>query len=283
MKNFSAILFSILVISATIITGFKNKSINLDKPLVNNGTVQKEKIILLDRYFNSEKRKDSAGNAVYWHYTWEEKGYPGFSVLGDLFKQSGAKLASLDTAPRIDQLSKVSVYIIVDPDHVKDNPAPNYITEGDAQIISDWVKAGGVLLLMANDSPNCDLEHFNLLASAFGINFSNTSRNLVQNDEFETGVIKTASNPVFRRSYKMFLKDISILDVKQPAKSLVTKNGETVFAIASYGKGTVFAVGDPWLYNEYIDTRRLPAGYDNYLAAEDLVKWLLNKSMTATK
>ena len=36
------------------------------------------------------------------------------------------------------------------------------------------------------------------------------------------------------------------------------------------GKGMVFAVGDPWLYNEYIDTRRLPAGYENAQAGKNL-------------
>jgi unsaturated rhamnogalacturonyl hydrolase len=36
----------------------------------------------------------------------------------------------------------------------------------------------------------------------------------------------------------------------------------------------VFAVGDPWFYNEYTDGRKLPADYDNYKAADDLVKWV---------
>jgi unsaturated rhamnogalacturonyl hydrolase len=40
----------------------------------------------------------------------------------------------------------------------------------------------------------------------------------------------------------------------------------------------VFAVGDPWLYNEYLDGRKLPAEYPNYKAATDLVKWLLAQS-----
>jgi unsaturated rhamnogalacturonyl hydrolase len=40
----------------------------------------------------------------------------------------------------------------------------------------------------------------------------------------------------------------------------------------------VFAVGDPWLYNEYVDGRKLPAEYPNYNAATDLVKWLLKVS-----
>ena len=49
-------------------------------------------------------------------------------------------------------------------------------------------------------------------------------------------------------------------------------------AVAKVGKGTVFAVGDPWLYNEYTDGRRLPAEYDNYKAMVDLTRWLIDQS-----
>ena len=46
-------------------------------------------------------------------------------------------------------------------------------------------------------------------------------------------------------------------------------------AVAPNGKGMVCAIGDPWIYNEYIDGRRLPPRYDNYQGATDLVRWLL--------
>jgi unsaturated rhamnogalacturonyl hydrolase len=242
-------------------------------------SIGKGKTVLLDRYFNSEKRKDAAsGASVYWHYVWNEYSHPGFTALGHIFNRDGAKLASLDVAPAAGNLSKASVYIIVDPDHVKDNPAPNYVTEKDVKAISDWVKGGGVLLLMANDSANCDLEHFNKLANAFGITFTNKSRNMVKNDAFETGVVIPDDKQIFREPYKMYLKEISVLNIKAPAKAVATKEGEILIATAKYGKGTVFAVGDPWLYNEYLDGRKLPAEYPNFKAAEDLVKWLLLQS-----
>ena len=69
-----------------------------------------------------------------------------------------------------------------------------------------------------------------------------------------------------------------MLDIKAPAKALVKKDNDVIIATAKYGKGTVLAVGDPWLYNEYVDGRKLPAEYENYKAAEDLVKWLLAQS-----
>jgi len=243
-------------------------------PLQKNGN---GKTVLLDRYFNSEKRKDVTGTLNYWHYIWEEKSHPGFATFGSVFEKNGAKLASLDVAPNATNLKNASVYIIVDADHVKDNPTPNYVTPTDVKNISQWVKAGGVLLLMANDSNNCDLQHLNLLSGAFGITFTNKSINMVKNDTYVQGeVLPGANNPVFMTTKKMYLKEISVLDIKAPATTLVNKDNDIIIATSKYGKGMVIAVGDPWLYNEYLDGRKLPAEYENYKAAEDLVKWLLN-------
>lgn len=239
----------------------------------------KGKTVLLDRFYNSEKRKDAAGALNYWHYTWEERSHPGFNTLGSIFQKNGASLYSLDVAPTAASLKTASVYIIVDPDHIRDNPSPNYMAAKEVKVISDWVKNGGTLLLMANDSNNCDLKHFNLLSKAFGIHFTDKSLNMVKNDNYIQGeVVVGTENPVFTSSPRMFLKELSVLEIKPPAKALVKKDTDIIIATAKYGKGTVLAVGDPWLYNEYVDGRKLPAEYENYKAAEDLVKWLLQSS-----
>jgi len=236
------------------------------------------KRVLLDRYFNSEKRKDATGKDVYWHYVWEERSHPGFYTLGNIFERHGAKLSSLDVAPTVANLKRSSVYIIVDPDHKKDNPTPNFVSDNEVKTISEWVKAGGSLLLMANDSANCDLQHFNKLAAAFGVTFTDKSINMVKNDVYEQGVVYPGNgNSVFKTSKKMFLKELSVLNIKTPAKANATKDGDVIIATAQFGKGKVLIVGDPWLYNEYVDGRKLPAEYENYKAAEDLVKWLLKK------
>jgi unsaturated rhamnogalacturonyl hydrolase len=86
----------------------------------------------------------------------------------------------------------------------------------------------------------------------------------------------SGNNAVFKGDYKMYLKEISTLTVKSPAVPLIQKNGEVLLATARFGKGSVIAVGDPWLYNEYVDGRKLPPQYENYRAATDLVKWLLS-------
>lgn len=241
--------------------------------------IGKGKTVLLDRWFNSEMKKDITGTDIYWHYVWDEKSNSGFTTLQHVIEKDGANVASLDVAPTAANLKNASVYIIVDPDHVRDNPHPNYVNAKDVKAISDWVKAGGTLLLMANDSNNCDLQHFNLLAGVFGIKFTDKSLNMVKNDIFEQGVVYPgADNPIFKTPGKMYLKEISALEIKAPAVANAVKEGDVIIATANFGKGKVLAVGDPWLYNEYADGRKLPASYENYKAAEDLVKWLLTTS-----
>jgi unsaturated rhamnogalacturonyl hydrolase len=71
---------------------------------------------------------------------------------------------------------------------------------------------------------------------------------------------------------------LSTVQVKSPATVALKNGGDNIIAISKYGKGIVFAIGDPWLYNEYTDGRKLPMEYENYQAAVDLVKWLVAKS-----
>jgi unsaturated rhamnogalacturonyl hydrolase len=135
---------------------------------------------------------------------------------------------------------------------------------------------------MANDSAKCDLEHFNKLSSVFGIRFTNKNLNLVKNDEFETGAVSFLG----MRTYSahdpgpdtIFVKELSVLDVKSPAIIYTNKGQNPIIAISKMGRGLVFAIGDPWLYNEYVDGRKLPAKYKNYTVATGLVKWLLKQS-----
>ena len=77
---------------------------------------------------------------------------------------------------------------------------------------------------MANDSANCDLQHFNKLAAAFGITFTDKSINMVKNDIYEQGVVYPGNgNPVFKTTNKMFLKELSVLNIKAPAKANANK------------------------------------------------------------
>jgi unsaturated rhamnogalacturonyl hydrolase len=242
-------------------------------------TVGRGKTVLLDYYFNNEYRKDSAGNQATWHYKWEEMDNGGFSLWGHVFQNFGARTAALKDAPAAQNLKGAGVYIIVDPDTKEETENPHFVEPAHVKAIADWVKAGGVLVLMGNDVGNAEFDHFNELAGAFGIRFNKDSKNRVQGNNFVEGKIEVpAGHAIFRTARALYLKEISTLALSKPAESAMQHNGDTVMAVAKYGRGTVFAVGDPWLYNEYVDGRKLPPEFDNYKAAKDLSRWLLERS-----
>jgi len=234
--------------------------------------------VTLDYYFNHEVHKGKSGQQERYHYMWEDKENTGFSILGDAFKSNGAKLKSLDEAPTIADLKGTDIYIIVDPDTKKESPNPNYIEEKDITEIEKWVKAGGVLVMMANDSANVELPHFNNLAAKFGMHFNDDLQNhVIDDNHFQDGGVITANNPIFKTADKIFMKDVCSIGLTGPARAgLKNSNGAVIIAIAKYGKGTVFAVGDPWLYNEYVNGR-LPPGYENKKAADDVAGWLIKQ------
>lgn len=122
--------------------------------------IGKGKTVTLDHYFNSEVKKDITGVERPFHYVWEEMDNNGFSLLGNVFNSYCVKTETLFTAPTTTNLKKSDIYIIVDADNFSDNPKMNLVTEKDAANVYDWVKAGGVLILLHNDKPNAEFEHF---------------------------------------------------------------------------------------------------------------------------
>ena len=242
-------------------------------PTLNIG---KGKTVLLDDYYNSEKKKDITGKLMPFHYKWEEMPNSGFSYFGNVFHKYGALTKTLSDAPEAKNLAQADIFIIVDADNIADNPQPNYVQPKDADAIYDWVKKGGVLVLLHNDKGNAEFEHFNTLTEKFGIHFNEDSRNKVIGNQFETGAFNlSSSNEIFKTAKKVYLKEISTLKLAGPARAILTDNGDNIIAVSKVGKGTVFAVGDPWVYNEYVDGRKLPAEYENNKAANDLVVWLM--------
>ncbi len=238
----------------------------------------KGKTVTLDCWFNNEWRKNGYGKNTRRHYTWDDTENGGFSLLGDIWERYGTRLSSLEVAPTFSNLKNTDVYVIVDPDGWKDCPKPNYMNASSAAVIATWVSRGGVLLLLANDSSNCELSRFNQLSARFGITFTDRSRNMVKGNEFETGAVySTPDQPVFRKTRKMYLKEISVLEAKAPARSLIRNGKDIIMATARFGRGTVVAMGDPWLYNEYLDGRKIPEEFQNFSAAQELVQWLLKQ------
>ncbi|MFT4203907.1 MAG: glycoside hydrolase family 88 protein [Chitinophagaceae bacterium] len=233
--------------------------------------------VLLDNYFNNEWTKTPFGFEEPFHYAWHEEDNNGFSFFGNVWKNKGYRLATLKEAPTINNLKNASAFIIVDPDTEKETKHPNYMNEQHAQAITDWVKKGGKLLLLANDSGNCDLEHLNILTEKFGLKFNNDSKNRVQGRQFEQGAVNIPlGNAVFPNTKKIYLKEISTINIldKKKVNIILSNDGNTIMTVVKYGKGLVFAVGDPWVYNEYVDGRKLPPDFENFQAANDLVEWI---------
>jgi len=263
----------------------------IEMEMLETQAIGKGKVVMLDSYFNNEKKKDITGIEKSWHYKWNEKSNSGFSMFGNVFNKYGATTKTLYEAPTAKNLQGVDVYIIVDADNVADNPTPNYMTEQYAQIIYDFVKKGGVLLLFHNDKGNCDFEHLNILARKLGFQFNEDCRNKVDGKQFEMGALYIDStNKIFKNSRKVYLKEISTIGVLNKIKTIYTRaiytdKKDVIMSTSTIGTdsnaGTVFAVGDTWLYNEYVDGRRLPAEFENFKAANDLVKWALSQNQKA--
>ena len=227
---------------------------------------------------NAEKKKDIKGVEYAYHYKWPEMYNNGFSFLGNIITTNGLQTKTLSQAPTAGNLKNASIYMIVDADNIADNPTPNYMNDRDAQEIYNWVKAGGVLVLFHNDKPNADFTAINKLSDLFGIHFNEDTYNKVIGINYLGGKIDVpAGHQILKNVQTIYQKEVCSITVKAPAKSVLTKGDLVVFATAKIGKGTVFATGDPWLYNEYTDGRMLPAMYQNAEAAKDLVKWLISQ------
>jgi unsaturated rhamnogalacturonyl hydrolase len=238
------------------------------------------KTALIDAWFNSQTRENAAGQTELFHYKWDDDANSGFAFFGRAFQRYGVKLATVTSAPTAEDLKKGQIYVLASPDIPVKNPNPHYMDKASGDAIEAWVKAGGVLILMENDVTNSEFEHFNTLSERFGIHFNPVLRNRVANNTWSQGTVMIPEGTdVFEHPHKAYLKEISTITVSGPAKAIVTDKGDVLMAVSKAGKGTVFAVVDPWLYNEYTDRRKkLPLDYDSFDAAIDLAEWAVRQT-----
>jgi unsaturated rhamnogalacturonyl hydrolase len=241
-----------------------------------NAKLGRGETVLLDAWFNSQKRADAFGRQDYFHYKWNDRSNDGYSLLGHIFRNFGAQTKTLFTEPTAAALRQAQVYIIASPDTLQKNPNPNYVNAEDGAQIAEWVKGGGVLVLLANDPANTDLEHFNLIADHFGIHFNSVLRKHVIGDAHDSGKLSVpGGGPIFHDPHTLFMKDTCNISVQAPAVIVFQDDEGILMATAKYGKGTVFATVDPWLYNEYTDGRKLPPTFDNFAGGKELVRWII--------
>jgi unsaturated rhamnogalacturonyl hydrolase len=256
------------------------------QPAVPDAELGSQKVVGLDYYYNHQVK-----NGVQFHYIWDDKALSGYSKFGDVWKQYGATLATVPEAPTPQSLSHLSIYIIVNPSTVKNaaDHKPNYIEEPAITDIVNWVNGGGVLAIFANDKNNCEMEHLNHLTQRFGIVYNNDLRNAVPThaDMIRGTFSQFPDVPLFKDVKMMYVKEISTITVSDPAQALLTAPKEQgdgtdiIIATSHYGKGFVFAIGDPWFYNEYIDVKTPDLPIENRKAANNLVKWLLSMAQAS--
>ena len=226
----------------------------------------------LDNWFNKET---NAKTGKPFHYLWNDTEFSGYSRWGEIFTAKGATLATVNK-PSATELKKIKVYIIVDPDTTTESKTPNYIQADDIKAIVSWVKKGGVLAILANDAPNCEFTHLNQLAKNFGMTFNHVTLHPVTGTNFEMGACTNLpEHPLFKGVSKIYIKEVSDINLSGPAKAILTEKGKVLIAESRVGKGYVFAIGDPWIYNEYMDHDRLPESFQNRKAAENLTDLLL--------
>ena len=242
---------------------------------LNFSNLSAQPVVGLDNWFNRETNAKT-GNP--FHYLWSDKEFSGYSQWGEIFKSRGAVLTTLEK-PTKEALNKINVYIITDPDTTTESKSPNYILPKEIKAIKKWVKKGGVLVILANDAPNCEFTHLNQLVSKFGIRFNHVSLHPVIARDWEMGASKDLpDHPLFKGVSKIYLKEVSDISLSGNATAILRENGKVLIAENHYGKGYVFAIGDPWIYNEYIDHALLPESFENLKAAKNLTDLLLEKA-----
>jgi unsaturated rhamnogalacturonyl hydrolase len=242
---------------------------------VTSYSADREEKVLVDAWFNSQQRTNAAGQQEYFHYKWNDVSNSGFFLFGQIFRGYGVSTDTLYSAPTLVNLKPAQFYIIVSPDIPVKNPNPHYLQPEDASQVALWVKQGGVLILMANDPAN---EHLDQLADLFGIHFNPVLSHHVVGTSHEMGtIVVPGGGPLFRHAHTLFMKDTCTISVKGQATPLLKDKGDILMATAKYGRGTVFAVADPWIYNEYTNGQNLPPEYDNLAGAVELVSWLVKQ------
>ena len=243
------------------------------------------KTVLIDAWFNSQKRKSADGQEEFFHYKFGDEANSGYSVWGRMFQQYGMRVEALDHAPTAADLKDVAVYIVVSPDIPALNPNPHYMDAESAAVIDAWVKAGGVLVMMENDSEHADQTHLDILSDKFGIHYNPVTRNRELNDDYANTIVKipAGAGGIFRQAHIATMKETCTITVSKPARAVLTDKGDAtdqgdvLMAVSQVGKGMVYANVDPWIYNEYTDGRKAPLGEDNFAGGQELTRWIVSE------
>jgi unsaturated rhamnogalacturonyl hydrolase len=216
-------------------------------------------VVALDGFHNNESKMPD-------HYQWEGTSDGSFSKLAGGFREHGVELRTIRTRIDAKALDGVRLLIIVDPDTPDETSDPKYIEDAEIETIARWVTDGGRLVLLGNDRGHAEFTHFNRLASRFGVQFLEETFPKVSGKAI---LEATGRDAIFENGLKVYLVEVAPLKLTLPAESMMRVDGTDVMALAHVGSGMVFALGDPWLYDEYIEKD------DNIKLATNLFTMLL--------
>jgi hypothetical protein len=220
------------------------------------------KVVAVDGWHNNEKEP---------HYRWDGTYAGGFSQLGGMLEALGNRLATIQEPLTAKSLKGVDSLIVVDPDTPQETANPQYFTPAEIAAVEQWVSNGGRLVLLGNDKGNAEFEHFNQLAARFGIRFVE-AKYVDAQGKSKLKLKPVAGQSVFHESSEFYGVDLAPLEVRNSAAQvLMSDNNTPMMALVMHGKGAVLALGDPWLYNEYIgssDNRRMGLDLFRYLLRE---------------
>jgi unsaturated rhamnogalacturonyl hydrolase len=217
------------------------------------------KTVAVDQWHNREAEP---------HYAWEGTYPGGFSGLSHMLKGIGADLRTIKEPINARNLNGVDALIIVDPDTPKEAAKPNLIADTEIESLTAWVRNGGTLVLLGNDPGNAEFERMNALARRFGIEFE--ERKHADSKGVSKLTLPTPAGSWFTPGLKFYGVDLAPLKLSAgSAQTLLAEGGTPMMAAVKEGKGMVVALGDPWLYNEYLYTQ------DNRRIAEELFRKLL--------
>ncbi|HEX7978122.1 MAG TPA: DUF4350 domain-containing protein [Gemmatimonadaceae bacterium] len=218
-------------------------------------------VVALDGFHNNESKMPD-------HYQWDGTSDGSFGKLANGFRAHDVQLRTIKSRIDAQALEGVRLLIIVDPDTPEETADPKYIEDAEISAIEKWVADGGRLVLLGNDKGHAEFTHFNKLASRFGIEFVEETFPKVSGKAI---LEATGSDAIFEGGLKAYLVEVAPLKLSAPAKSMMRVDGTDVMALSRLGNGLVFALGDPWLYDEYIERD------DNVKIATNLFTMLLDE------
>lgn len=225
------------------------------------------KTVAVDNWHNKESGQHEG------HYAWDVDNpnanyMGGFSGLGHMLMGIGAGLKTIKEPFSQKSLNGLDLLIVADPDNEKESKTPNYFTDAEIEATTTWVNNGGTLVLLGNDPGNAEFPRFNALAKKFGIEFLETKHTDPNGNAKLT--LQTTPGGWLTPNLKFYAVDVAPLKLTAPnAEVLLSERQTPIIATVKHGKGRVLALGDPWLYNEYLYTQ------DNRRLAEELFRKFL--------